>query len=206
MHRIQAFEFNERGDVPRFVRDSIVEILGNGLRWGRVLEAAGPAFLEFCGRARCDAVLDLCSGTGEPASTFLSSLPGDTTSLPDFYLSDLFPNVEAMDQVRARHPGKVRLITRPVDATNVPPEVDRPARTIINALHHFPPALAQKILADCVAKGRAVFVIEAMQRKPLHIFSLMPFFTAAFFANPFLCPRDRALKLFFSHVVPVIGW
>ncbi len=205
MQRIQAFEFNERPEVPRFVRDSIVEILGNGIRWGRVLENTGPVFMDFCSRAGCGAVLDLCSGTGEPAGTFLSAILKRSTTPPQFHLSDLFPNIEAMEQVRQRYPDRVRVVKRPVDATDVPADVDCQARTMINALHHFPPELVRKIMADCVKKDRAVFIVEGFQRKASRFFPLLPYFTASLYVSPFLARRDRSKKIFFSYVVPAIA-
>jgi hypothetical protein len=117
--RLHAFEFNERPECPAFVRDAIVEALGTGLRWGRMYDAVGPVFAEFCARAGCTEVLDLCSGSGEPVSILLDALArsgvgtfgtgdqaGSPVAPPRFLLSDLFPNVAAMARVAARHPGR----------------------------------------------------------------------------------------------------
>lgn len=205
MRRIQAFEFNELETTPRFIRDSIVEILGNGLKIGRVLKSVGPVFMNFCDRAGCSRVLDLCSGTGEPAGIFLESLKKSGFDPPRFVLSDLFPNQNAMAAVKARHPNHVEVLPSPVDATDVPEAVDCPARTIINAFHHFSDALAADILADCVAKRRAVFIVEGFQRRPAGFFPLFPPLVTAFHLNPFVTRRERALKLFFSFVVPAIA-
>ena len=47
MQRAHLFEFNERPGVPAFIRETIVETLGTGLRWSGMGEIAGPAFAEF---------------------------------------------------------------------------------------------------------------------------------------------------------------
>lgn len=202
--RLHAFEFNERPEVPAFVRDAIVETLGTGLRWGRIYDGAGPIFAEFCERARCDTVLDLCSGSGEPVSILLEALARQGARAPRFVLSDLLPNVAAMRRVAARHPGQIDVVARPIDATCVPAEVDRGARSVISALHHFPPALAARLLADCVARRRAVFLLDAMAGDARSLLAVLPSMTAAVFATPLLAERDRLLKALATYALPVV--
>lgn len=202
--RIHAFEFNERAECPAFVRDAIVETLGTGLRWGRVYDGAGPIFAEFCERARCDTVLDLCSGSGEPVAILLEALARRGAPAPRFVLSDLFPNVAAMQRVAEQHPGMIDVVTRPVDATDVPADVDRGARAVISALHHFPPPLAARLLADCVARRRAVFLLDAMAGDVRSLLSILPYMTAALLATPLLARRDRVLKALATYALPVV--
>lgn len=208
--RIQAFEFNDNPRVPRFIRESIVEILGMGLRIGRLLEPSAPAFMEFCERAGVEEVLDLCCGTGEPAAILVEALYRAGFDPPVFYLSDLFPNPSAMARAASRYPDKLVVIEEPVDATDVPEGLDRAGRSIVNAFHHFGPELASRILADCVAKKRPVFVAEGFHRKPGGFFPLLVPLILSHYLNPFVAPRDRGLKLFFTYVVPAIsilgGW
>lgn len=203
--RVHAFEFNERPEVPRFVRDAIVEALGTGLRWGRIYDGVGPVFAEFCARAGCDEVLDLCSGSGEPVSILLEALDRTGAPAPRFVVSDLFPNVPALEQVAARHPGRVRVVARPVDATDVPTDVDRRARTVISAFHHFPPDLARRILADCVAKRRAVFLLEALAGDLRGLLAILPAMTAGMLATPLLTRRDRLKKALAIYASPVVA-
>lgn len=202
--RIHAFEFNERPECPAFVRDAITETLGTGLRWGRIYDGAGPIFAEFCERARCDTVLDLCSGSGEPVSILLEALARRGVPAPRFVLSDLLPNVAAMERVAALHPGRIDVVTRPVDATDVPDDVDRGAPSMISALHHFPPALARRLLADCVAKRRAVFLLDAMAGDVRSLLAVLPSMTAAVLATPLLARRDRLLKALATYALPLV--
>ncbi|MCO5165430.1 MAG: class I SAM-dependent methyltransferase [Planctomycetes bacterium] len=202
--RVHAFEFNERPECPRFLREAIVEALGTGLRWGRIYDGVGPVFAEFCARAGCDEVLDLCSGSGEPVSILLGALARAGVAAPRFVLSDLLPNVPAMEQVAARHPGRIEVVARPVDATAVPAEVDRPARTVISAFHHLPPDLARGLLADCVARRRAVFLLEALSGDLRGLLAILPAMTAAALATPLLTRRDRLKKALATWAVPVV--
>ena len=205
MKRIQAFEFNELEITPRFIRDAIIEVLGFGLKQGRILDSVGPLFMNFLERANCDHVLDIGSGSGEPASILLNSLIRKGYDPPVITLSDIIPNFTAMERVKARHPDKIRIAEYPVDATNVPESVDCPARVIINVFHHFPTILASRILADSVAKGRAVFIVESFKRKIFHFMPLMASLVPALYLSPFAAKKDKYKKIFFSYFIPLIA-
>ncbi len=212
MRRIQSFEFHELPATPRFIGDSIPEILGAYWRFGKRFNLLGSVFAEFCRRSNCSKVLDLGSGSGEPVSLLVDGLQKEGVSHVRFMLSDLFPNVRNMEKVAARYPGQVEVMHDPVDATNVPEEVDCDACTIIGVFHHFPPELARRILADCVKKGRAVFVLDAPRKvRPRFIFWLLllfPIFAAipllTVLTNSLLSDEDRFLKGFFTYFIPVI--
>ena len=181
--RIHAFEWNDNEKAPRWLRDSIVEILGRGLRWGRIYVPVAPLFARFLERAGARSVLDLASGSGEPCSILLDAFERAAMAPPRFVVSDLFPNEPALRAVAERHPGRVEVVTESVDATAVPERYDQPARTIITAFHHFTPELARKIFADCVARRRAIFILEPGGRKPRLVFSVLPSMILGTLAN-----------------------
>jgi hypothetical protein len=165
----------------------------------------GPIFADFCARARCTAVLDLCSGSGEPVSILLDSLARRGLRPPRFLLSDLYPNAAAMRRVAARHPGLVEVVDEPLDACDVPARHDRAARSIINALHHLRPPLAARLIADTVAKRRALFVAEGFPRSLRRLGAMLPALLAAGALNPVLAPRGRWLKALCSWATPVVA-
>jgi hypothetical protein len=204
VRRVHAFEFNDRPWCPRVVRETIVETLGRGYRWGRVLDSVGPLFVDFCARARCTSVLDLCSGSGEPVAALLGALARRGLPPPRFHLSDLFPDVGAMRRVAERHPGLVEVVAEPVDACAVPAHHDQPARTIINALHHLPPPVAAGLVADTVAQRRALFVVEGFPRSLRRMAATIPLLLVAGAFTPLLAPRDRALKLLCTWLTPAV--
>lgn len=204
MARIQAFEFCENPSTPRFIRESLIETLGSTLRSAGIYDPAAPLFAEFCRRTKCDSILDLGSGSGEPVSVLVDSLQRQGVPSPRFYLSDLLPNIPAMTRVAERHPEHIRVIEEAVDATDVARKFKQPARTIISAFHHFPPELARGILADCARQRRAVFILEGF---PRDLRALTPIFAGAalpVLANPFTSDKDRLLKAWFTYVQPVI--
>ncbi len=204
MLRIHAFEWNDNPRAPRWLRDSIVEILGRGLRWGKIYVPVAPLFARFLERAGASSVLDLASGSGEPCRILLDALEEAGEKPPRFVLSDLFPNEPALRSVAERYPGRVEVVTESVDATAVPERFDQPARTIITAFHHFTPELAARIFADGVAKKRAIFILEPGGRRLRLVLSVLPAMILGTLANPFVAERDRIVKFIFTFLLPVI--
>jgi hypothetical protein len=201
MGRIHAFEFNDVAACPAFVRDSVVEILGHGLTaldFGGVI---APSFSRFVQQARVSAVLDLASGTGVPARLICDAL-GEAA--PSFWLSDIYPNAPALREAVAAHPAKLEACMTPVDATAVPRDVAHDARTIINAFHHFRPALAHAVLADAIAQRKAVFIYEGFPRQLRRLAATMPAMGPCVWLNPFRSRRARLLKGLFTYLLPVI--
>lgn len=204
MRRVHLFEFNERSECPAVIRESLVEILGLGLRWGRIYDAAGLLFADFCRRAEVESVIDLCSGSGEPVSILLESLSRQGIAAPRFFLSDLFPNIAAMERIAARHGNQVEPIRAPIDATAVPARFDRSARTVISALHHFSPDLVRRMLADTVSRRQAIFILECFTRDFRDVLALLPIMGLAMLANPLVNRRQRLLRAMLTLPLPLI--
>ena len=203
--RIQSFEFCERADVPRWIRESIVEILGMGLRASHVFQPVAPVFHALCQLIGANEVLDLGSGSGEPAALLIEELRRQGLAAPRFTLSDILPNLPALRKTASQHPKQLRIITEPLDATAIPGQFNQPLRTIINTFHHFPPPLAYKILADAIQKQRAIFIMESSTRRLHNSWGLLPGLFRSYWQNPVCAAQDRFLKAFFSYVVPLIG-
>ncbi|MBF0450374.1 MAG: hypothetical protein HQK75_06710 [Candidatus Magnetomorum sp.] len=206
MKRVQAFEFNERNECPAFLRDSVVEILGNAIRWGKIFVPVAPLFKDFCQRTHNYSFIDLCSGTAEPLRALVEGMQQQESTIEQihFTASDLFPKVHAMKRVVNEYPDSISMIDEPIDATHVPEKHDRPGRTIINAFHHFSTDMATKIIQDSVEKRRAIFILEAFPRKPECFLAFFPMLTLSFIALPFITQKNRLTKLFFSFFIPLI--
>ncbi len=204
MPRIQAFEFCENPNTPRFIRESLIETLGTTLRSAGIYDPATPLFAEFCRRTKCTTILDLGSGSGEPVSVLVESLERQGVASPRFYLSDRLPNIAAMTRVAERHPKHIRVIKEAVDATDVAPKFKQPARTIISTFHHFPPELARAILADSARQRRALFILEGFPRDLRALTPILAGATLPVLANPLTSDKDQLLKAWFTYVQPVI--
>ena len=204
MRRIQAFEIHDLDRCPAFVRQTVVESLGLALRITGVCRVAAGAFRRFVQRTGARRVLDLCSGSGEPIALLLDALHGVGAVPPQFVLSDLHPHLAQLDAVAARHAPLVEVVRRPVDATRVPPDVDADARTIFNALHHFPPRVVRALLADSAARGQPLFVFEAAVRRPLRSIGMLGAVLAGAAVNPVVTRRHRLLKAVATWGVPLL--
>jgi hypothetical protein len=202
--RIHAFEFNDSEWAPAFVREMVVESLSRTLRWGRMLHDLVGPFRRFLEASGSSEVLDLCAGAAGPATILASEMRRAGQTPPRFLLTDLYPRVDAWAEARTLRPDHIDFVPDPVDATRIPDSIaEGRARTIINALHHFPPHLASAIFADAVRGSRGIFVAEAFERNPLRFLTLAPAGMAALAANPVLARRDRLAKAALTWLSPV---
>lgn len=202
--RIHLFEFNDTLLCPAFIRESLVEILGETLRQGRIYEPVTSIFVEFCKSNNFTSIVDLGSGSGEPVSILVEALTQQRTVLPKFYLTDLLPNEQSMKEVASRHPGVIDIIRVPVDATDIPEQINHQARTIITAFHHFRPEQASQILSDSVTKRKAIFILEPCSRNLICLFPLIVHGIIPVLTNPFKSKKNRLLKGVFTYLIPVI--
>ena len=202
--RIQAFEFMDLPQTPRFLRDSIVESLGNSLRWSGIYKDAAVVFAEFCEGLESNTVLDLCSGSGKHVAILLDALIRRGEKLPRFLISDLFPVIHEMEKIVEQYPENVKAIQTPIDALNVPDSYPHSARVVVSAFHHFTPDEAKDILRDSATKRKPIFVLEPMTRSWRSFLKLGFLYLLAMMINPFLSKKDRLLKAVFSYLIPLI--
>jgi hypothetical protein len=204
MKRRHLLEFNERSECPKFIRDSVVETLGMGLRFIKMGNIIGPPFAEFMQRAKVSKVLDLCTGTGVPVSLLAQWLKDHGDQSPKFLVSDLFPNHEAFEEITNQDDLEITSVAESVNALDVNPELEHDTRTIINSFHHFTPAMAEAILEDTVQKDKSIFIYEGFRRDPMGLAPTGPWMTLALLANPWLAKRSKLLKIIFSYLIPII--
>jgi hypothetical protein len=201
--RIQAFELNDSAWAPAPLRDLIVESLGRTLRWSRVIEGVVEPFARFVEEAGADEVLDLGSGSGEPAAILAGALRARGMRVPRFVLTDLFPRPEVWAALRERDPA-IDFVSESVDATRIPEELSRGrARTVINVLHHLPPDLAAGVVGDAVRSGAPAFIVEGFERNPLGFLPFAPLGLPALALGPLLAKRDRVAKAALAWLTPV---
>ena len=202
--RRQAFEFMDLPQTPRCLRDSIVESLGNAIRWSGVYKNATTVFSEFCANLQSDKLLELCSGSGEPAAILLDTLNKQGKKLPCFLISDLFPVNSKMEKVVEQFPDNIEAINTPLDALSVPDSIPHSARVVISALHHFTPDQARSILRDSAEKGKPIFILEPMNRRLMSVLKLGFFYFLSIMLNPIFCKHDRLLKVMLTYPIPLI--
>jgi len=201
--RVHAFEVNDTAAAPAALRETIVETLSRALAWGRMLRGLVDPFRDFLAAAGSDDVLDLCAGAGGPAAILRAEL-ARSGAAPTFTLTDLFPRPDAWAPLVADAGGELATVDHPVDATRIPAELGAGrVRTVINAFHHFPPALAAAIVADAVRSSRGLFISESFERNPLGFAAFAPTGLAALVANPLLARKDRLVKALLTWATPI---
>jgi hypothetical protein len=121
-----------------------------------------------------------------------------------FVLTDLHPQLTAWQSLRARFADTIDYVAAPVDATCIPPALGHGrARVIINAFHHFPPPIAQRILADAVRGADGILIAEALERTFISFAACAARSPTALFAAPLLAQRNRLAKALLTWATPV---
>ncbi len=193
--RLQLFEFNDAAWAPDALKELIVESLSRTLRWGRMLRGIVPPLQELLDETGASEILELAAGAGGPAQVLIEELLAAGVTPPRFLLTDLQPHPGAWAALKARHPREVDFVAAPVDATRIPPALARGrVQLIINALHHFPPALARDVLLAATRDAPGVFVAEGLLRDPRSLMSMAVTGIPAVFATSLLADRHRLAK------------
>jgi len=200
VRRRQVFEIEDQEWCPRAVRDGGTDWLAFMANATGMFAAAALKIRAAMRASGTTNVLDLCSGGGGPWLTLETEL---VKSGPvNVLLSDRYPNVEALGRAQAKGGGRLRFHPAGVDATDVPAELDG-VRTLFNAFHHFPPDIARRILADAVAKRRAIAVFEGTGRRAAGLFAIPMQLPAIALFTPFVRPF-RWSRLALTYALPLI--
>ncbi len=202
MRRVQFIEIEDMPWCPEFIRKGITDYLEILWRFGiprKTIVSRLRSALEKCGEKN---IVDLCSGGGGPWKKLIQDFLEKEDFPINVCLTDLHPNTDALAFMAQDGSGRIRFSEKSVDATNVPADLTG-VRTIFGAFHHFPPELAQAILADAAHKGRGIAIFEAINRSwPLVLScAIVPFsvMLATLQIRPFKWSR-----LFWTYLLPVI--
>lgn len=200
MRRRQLVEIEDLPWCPRAVRDGGTDWLGFMANVTKGFNPVAPKIRAAMEATGTTSVVDLCSGGGGPWLTLERELA--KSGPVNVELTDLYPNIGALESIRERSGGRCGFRPSSVDATDVPAELDG-VRTMFNCFHHFPPEGARAILADAVRKRRAIAIFEAVDQRALPI-ALMPVQAAALFLFTPLLRPFRWSRLFFTYAMPLI--
>lgn len=185
--RLQLFEFNDAAFVPKSLQKTIISSLSRTLRWGHMLDGLVQPFVDFLHASKAHEVLEIAAGAGEPAAVLVEALLARGHQPPTFTLTDLLPHPESWSALSAKYPERISFIPEPVDATNIEPSLGAGrARVIVNAFHHFPPALAQQVLIGMAKDAPGVFISEGLVRNPLSFLAMVPWGIPSLMAEPAL--------------------
>ncbi|MBP9714108.1 MAG: hypothetical protein KBD60_10525 [Sterolibacterium sp.] len=206
MPRIQAIELEDYAWFPRSWRNFMTDFYHFQMKTFDLYRPAADLLAEVLRRTGRTQILDLCSGGSGPLALVQQQLRERHGLTIPVRLTDKYPNLPAFEKIAAEAGalgGEISFSSDPVDATAVPQALDG-LRTLFSCFHHFPPALARRILADCVDKRAPVAIFELSNRSPAAFAQVLlggplsiPFLT------PFLKPFSLA-RLFWTYVIPVV--
>lgn len=204
VQRLHVPELEDEAWFPRPLRDSLTAFLRVSAEKLGVFEHAAPVLRDVVERSGKTRIVDLCSGGGGPLLSILDEI---ADARLEAVLTDLYPNLPAFEYAERRLPGRVHGHRDSVDATNVPPELDG-VRTVFNALHHFRPQLALRILEDAARKRQPLCIFEIVERHPFAFATIAGVPLAVLALTPFTEPS--LMRLAFTYAVPIIplatGW
>lgn len=201
LHR-DLFEFNDATWAPDVLRRTITEALGHAIRWGRLLDPAAAALADCLREADRDAVIDLCSGSGD-AVTRLSEVCRARGQPVHVTLTDLHPRPENWKRLSRRYEG-LSFIQTPVDVLGPLPEVCHgQVVSICNSLHHFSPTTLSAIFRQLLTVARGVFVVEALDGSPGSFAAMAPVGLLGLLAAPVLSPTPSLAQAVLTWGTPL---
>jgi len=205
MRRLHLFEFEDQPWFPPLVRACMTDFLAY---MGGLSYAALPyrAFAERLSvameRTGDDTIVDLCSGSGGPALTIAGLVGERLGRLPRVLLTDLYPNLERLGQLRDEAGGHVDFSSEPVNASCVPESLAG-FRLICNGFHHLPPEQARACLKDAVDKRRGIAVAELVDRSAASLLAVGLGISAELVVTPLIRPL-RPSRLLLTYLLPVV--
>ena len=203
MARIHAFEFEDQAWFPGVIREYMTDFLSHMGGWSKIPYQPFTERLAEAMRSTGDErLIDLCSGGGGPAVMIAHDLRERLARPVGVVLTDLYPSASRSEHARSVFPDWVELEARPIDAQDVPPELEG-FRLVCNGFHHLKPLQARACLLDAVTKRRGVALVELTQRSLLSMLQIA-FGTATQLAvTPFIKPF-RWRRLLFTYALPIV--
>jgi hypothetical protein len=201
MRRLHLFEFNDSAWVPAWFRDAETDYLHAVLRWLRPFDSMAPRLAALLRAAPRPCIVDLCSGGGGPLPTLRERLVRDHALECTVLLTDLAPNRPAFARLSAAHPA-LEPWPEPVDAREVPAALVG-VRTLFDALHHFRPADARRILEDARRARVPLAAFEVAERRLPSLLGTLAIPLLVWVVTPWIRPFSWR-RLLFTYAVPLL--
>jgi len=202
MGRLRVFEIHDQAWFPSLLRDQTTDVLQIIFNIGNLYRPIVHQLSRALRETGTVQILDLCSGAGGPWLTLSKDLEREEGLALNICFTDKYPNVAAFDHAKSLGQIRVRFHSIPVDATQIPDELDG-FRTIFSTFHHFKPREARAILQDAVNKRRGIGIFEAAGRRIVTLLLTFLIPIATLLLTPYLRPF-RWSRLVWTYVFPVI--
>ena len=206
MKRIHLFEFEDLAWFPNWIRQCMTQYIKALHRSTDTASVILPLVERGLGAARNNQIIDLCSGAGGPMVDVVQRLNGSTDKqLVHLTLTDLYPNLNAVESLERDPVKNIRYSRQPIDAANVSEEMFG-MRTMICSLHHMTPEVVKEILTDTASKKQPFLAMELSDNSaPIWLWWLA--IPVGFLLSLFLTLRVRPLsatQLIFTYCLPIL--
>jgi len=202
MGRIQVMEFEDLDWFPSLWRKGLTDTLYFYNRFFNLYGAIVPKLREVLEKLECRYLVDLGSGSAGPMPMIVEQLQKRENYEVEAILTDKYPDLEGLEKAGAGSKGRINFRKEPIDAANVPPDLNG-FRTMFTSFHHFDPVMAGKILQDAAKKNAGIGIFEINSRKVVPFVSMMaaPLFVLIFT----LLVRPWSLaRLFWTYIIPAV--
>lgn len=212
MHRVQWFELEDLPWMPSAIRDGGTDVLDAMFDRIGFYDRVVPAVLDLLRGVSATRVVDLGSGGGGGALQVHRAVRASGSAV-EFVLTDRFPNAGGAARAHALGDPCLRYDATPIDALSGP--IDPTAvHTMCSALHHFPPDVAQTLIARLVAHRVPMAFVDVaasplVRRVPALLApvpmaaNLIALALAALAITPLVRPM-RLSRLLLTYLVPAI--
>ncbi len=201
MRRVQFIEIHEQPWFPSSLRDGVTDALQLGFHLLKAYAPIAPLLQSALDSTRSRSIVDMCSGGGGPWFDLSRKLQTDPPGL-QIWLTDKYPNLGALQNVRAACENHISFYPGSVEAMNVPGEL-KGIRTMFTSFHHFSPEEARAILQNAVDARESIGIFEIPRRAPSTIGLVFAFTLMLFVCTPWIRPF-RWSRLLWTYLVPII--
>jgi hypothetical protein len=201
MRRIQLIELHDEPWFPSSLRNNVTDALRFGLSLLKAYAPVAPLLLSALESTRSQSIVDVCSGSGGPWLDLSRKLQSETHVF-HILLTDRYPNLRALQNVRSVSENDVAFYPDSVDAMKVPRELQG-FRTMFTSFQHFAPGDARAILQNAVDARQSIGIFEITKRSALSIVLMFPWALTLFLFTPFIRPF-RWSRLLCTYMLPII--
>ena len=207
LKRRHLFELEDQTWFPVVIRDLMTDYLGHVVGLFDMHLPVVAMISRLIDSTGCDRIIDLASGGGGPWPKLGPALQSQHPELK-VVLTDRYPNLRALERVRAKNPDIFDVRNEPVDARDVPEELSG-IRTQFLSLHHFQEHDVRRIFENAIDGNHPIAVFEFQQRTLSNAvqFALSPIFVLILTLMIRPITLSRVLFTYLIPIVPLaIGW
>lgn len=200
--RFHLFEIEDQPWLPHPFRTYLTDLMEIASRWFALRTPLLPLLRRLLDHAQADTIIDLCSGSSGPLR-WLSPRLEEACGRPiRVILTDKYPHFDVFEAASQESGGRISYLKEPIEAEAVPSDLEG-IRTLFNAFHHFRPEVGRRILADAVAKRRAIGIFEGFERTTFWLMLVLFSPLGVWALTPFIRPI-QAGRLFWTYAFPVV--